>query len=73
MKRLYVNLLQIAVLTIYKSFIRPYEYDDILYNKSGNGHLQNKIEKVQCKACLTVTIVIQEASRGKLYEELGLH
>ena len=39
MKRLYVNLLQIAVLTIYKAFIRPYEYDDILYNKSDNGNL----------------------------------
>ena len=73
MKRLYVNLLQIAVLTIYKAFIRPYEYDDILYNKSDNGNLQNKIKKVQCKACLTVTIVIQGASRGKLCEELGVH
>ena len=34
---------------------------------------KNKIEKLQCKACLAVTGAIQGTSKEKLYEELGLH
>ena len=46
MKRLSVNLPQSALLTIYKSFIRPHlEYGDILYDKPDNESFQNKIEK----------------------------
>ena len=74
MKRLSVNLPKSALLTIYKSFIRPHlEYGDILYDKTNNGNFQNKIEKVQYKECLAITGVIQGTSREKLYEELGLH
>ena len=74
MKRLSVNLSQSALLTIYKSFIRPHlEYGDILYDKTNNENFQNKIEKVQYKECLAITGVIQGTSREKLYEELGLH
>ena len=74
MKRLSVNLPRSALLTIYKSFIRPHlEYGDILYDKPDNENFQNKIEKVQYKACLAITGAIQGTSREKLYEELGLH
>ena len=46
MKRLSVNLPRSALLTIYKSFIRPHlEYGDILYDKPDNESFQNKIEK----------------------------
>ena len=57
-----------------QSFIRPHlEYGDILYDKPDNESFQNKIEKVQYKACLAITGAIQGTSREKLYEELGLH
>ena len=50
MKRLSVNLPRSALLTIYKSFIRPHlEYGDILYDKPNNENFQNKTEKVQYK------------------------
>ena len=64
MKKLSVNLQRSALLTIYKSFIRPHlECGDILYNRPNNESLQNKIEKVQYKACLAVTVGKQETSR----------
>ena len=74
MKRLSVDHPQSALLTIYKSFFRPHlEYGDILYDKLDNESFQNKIEKVQYKACLAITDEIEGTSREKLYKELGLH
>ena len=71
MKRLSVNFLRSAFLTIYKSFIRPHlEFGDILYDKPDNENSENKIEKVQYNACLAITGAIQRTSREKLYEEL---
>ena len=35
--------------------------------------LQNKIEKVQYRACLAITGGIQGTSRERLHDELGLH
>ena len=56
MKRLSANLPRWALLTIYKSFIGPHlEHGDILYDKPNNENFQNKIEKVQYKACLAIT------------------
>ena len=61
------------MLIIYKSFIRLHlDYGDILYDKPGNQNFQNKLEKVQFKACLAITGAIQETSRQKIYDELGL-
>ena len=72
--RLSVNLPRNALLTIYKSFIRPHlDYGDILYDKPNNENFQNKIEKVQYRACLAITGAIQWTSIAKIYEELGLH
>ena len=57
-RRLSVNLPRNALLTIYKSFIRPHlDYGDILYEKPRNDSFQNRMEKVQ----------------ERLYDELGLY
>ena len=73
-RKLSVNVSRNASLTIYKSFIRPHlDYGDILYHKSENENFQNKLEKVQYRACLAITGAIQGTSRQKLYDELGLH
>ena len=74
MKRLSVHLPRNALLTIYKSLIRPHlDYGDILYNKPNNENFQNKIEQVQYRACLAITNAIRGTSRERLYDELGLH
>ena len=63
-----------ALLTIYKSFIRPHlDYGGILYDKPENENFQNKVEKGQYKACLGITGTIRGTSRQKLYNELGPH
>ena len=65
-KRLSVNLRQNALLTIYKSFVRPHlDYGDILNHKPNNESFQNKIEKVQYRACLAIAGAMQGTSREK--------
>ena len=72
-RRLSVCLPRKALLTIYKSFVRPHlDYDDILYDKPGNLNFESKTEKVQYKACIAITGAIQGTSRERLYDELGL-
>ena len=69
-----VNLSHNALLTIYKSFIRPHlDHGDIVYDKPSNDNFQNKMEKVQYRACLAITGGIQGTSRERLYDKLGLH
>ena len=46
---------------------------EILYDKPENKNFQNKLEKVQYKACLAITGAIQATSRRKIYDKLGLH
>ena len=45
----------------------------VIYDKPNNENFQNKIEKVQYRACLAITGAIQGTSREKIYDELGLH
>ena len=60
-----------ALLTIYKSFIRPHlDYGDIIYDKAFNESFQ--LESLQYNATLTTTIAIRGSSTEKIYEELGL-
>ena len=62
-----------AVLTIYKSFIRPHlDYSDIIYDQAYNASFYPKLELLQYNACLAITGAIRNTSREKLYEELGL-
>ena len=73
-KRLSVNLPRNALLTIYKSFIRPHlDFGDILYDKPNNESFQNKVEKVQYRPCLAIADAMQGTSREKMYDKLGLH
>ena len=73
-KRLSVNLPRNALIIIYKSFIKPHlDYGDILYDEPSNNNFQNKMEKVQYRACLAITGGTQGTSRERLYDELGLH
>ena len=73
-RRLSVTLPRNALLTIYKTFVRPHlDYGDILYDKPNNENFQNKLEKVQYRACLAITDANQGTSRTKIYDELDLH
>ena len=69
-----ITLPRNALLTIYKSFVRPHlDYGDIVYDKRNNENFQNELEKVQYGACLAITGALQGTSRTKLDDELGLH
>ena len=62
-RRLSVALPQNVLLTIYNSFVRPHlDYGDILYDKPNNENFQNKLEKVQYRACFAITAAIQGTS-----------
>ena len=62
-----------ALLTIYKSFIRPHiNYGDIIYDQAYKTSFHQKLERLQYNACLAITGAIRGTSREKLYEELGL-
>ena len=62
-----------ALLTIYKSFIRPHlDYGDIIYDQAYNALFQQKLELLQNNTCLAIIGAIRGTSREKLYEELGL-
>ena len=62
-----------ALLTIYKSFLRPHlDYGDVIYDRAFNKSFQNKLESVQYNAALAITGAIRGSSREKLYQELGL-
>ena len=62
-----------ALLTIYKSFVRPHlDYGDIIYHQPNNESTNRKLENVQYNAALAITGAIKGTSRSKLYKELGL-
>ena len=63
-----------SLLTIYKSFVRPYQdYGDIIYDQPNNSSLSDKIENVQYNAVLEITGAIRGTSKEKLYQDLGLN
>ena len=69
-----INFPRNALLTIYKSFIRPHlDYGDISYDNPNNENFQSKLEKVQYRASLAITGAIKATSRERIYNELGLH
>ena len=64
-KKLQPIIPRAALLTIYKSFLRPHlDYGDIIYGRA--------LESVQYNATLAITGTIRGFSREKLYQELGL-
>ena len=72
-KKLFKSLPRNALLTIYKSFVRPHlDYGDIVYDRPNNESFISKLEQVQYNAALAITGAIKCTSRSKLYNELGL-
>ena len=62
-----------AILTIYKSFIRPhFDYGDVIYDQSYYDSFHAKLVFYQYKAVLRTTGAIKESSTEKLYQELGI-
>ena len=53
-----------ALLTLYKSFVRPnLDYGDIIYDQPNNNSFCNKLETVQYNATLAITESIQGTSK----------
>ena len=62
-----------ALLTIYRSFIRPHlDYGDVIYDKAFNESFHAKLESLQYSATLAIAGAIRRSSTEKTYEELGL-
>ena len=73
LKQLQSTLPRQALLTIYKSFIRPHlDYGDIIYDQPNNESFCQKLESYQYNAALAITGAIRGTSQTKLYKELGL-
>ena len=72
-KKVRYSLPRKSLIIVYKAFLRPLiDYGDIIYNQPQNESSCEKLESVQHKAAVAITVAIQESSRGKLYQELGL-
>ena len=66
-KKLSNTLQRVALLTIYKSFVRKHlDYGDIIYDKPQNKSFCNKLESVQYNAALGITGAIWGTSKIKL-------
>ena len=55
-RQLSISLRQNTLLTIYKSFVR---FRNISYDKPNSEKFQNKLEEVQYRACLAITVANQ--------------
>ena len=57
-----------ALLTIYKSFVRPHlDYGDITYDQPKNESFCQKVESYQYKAALAIAEAIKGTSQTKIY------
>ena len=62
-----------SLLTIYKTFVRSHlDFADVIYGEAYNSSSHEKLESLQCNACLAITGAIRGTSSEKLYQELGL-
>ena len=48
------------------------DYEDVIYDQPNNSTWSDKIEFVKYNAVSAITVVVWEASREKLYQELSL-
>ena len=72
-KKLRYSLPRKSLITICKALLRPLlDYGDIIYDQPHNESVCEKLESVQYKAALAITGAMQEISREKIYQELGL-
>ena len=73
LRKLQKILTRAPLLTIYKSFIRPYlDYGDIIYNKGYNSSFHQNLEKIQYNSVLAIKAAVRGTSKEKLYQRLGL-
>ena len=73
LRKLHVFLPRAALITIYKSFIRPHLHcGGIFYDQAYNMSFHQKLESIQYNACLAITGTIRGTSKEKLYQEIGL-
>ena len=73
LRKLHTILPRNNLLTIHKSFIRPFlDYADLINDQPSNASFAKKIESVQYNAALAIIGAIKGSSRKKLYQELGL-
>ena len=69
------NILPIPpLITVYKSFIRPYlDYGDIIYDQAYNVSFHQELgSNIQYNAALALTGVTIGSYREELYHELGI-
>ena len=72
-RKLNIILPRSALLTMYRSFIRPHlNYDDVIYDQPENESFRSKIELVQYNVSLPITGAIRGNSQEKLYQKVGL-
>ena len=62
-----------SLVTIHKSFIRPYlDYGDVIYDRASNESFHKSLESLQYSAAIAITGAIRGRSSEKLFQELGL-
>ena len=67
-KKLSLSVSRQTLLTIFKSFVRSnLDYTDIIYDKPHKGSYAEKIELVQCNACLIINSAFKGTSRERPY------
>ena len=72
-KKLQNTLPRQALLTIYKSFVRPHlDYGGIIYDQSYNSSFCQKLKSYQYNAALAITGAIRGTCKTKIYNESGL-
>ena len=61
-----------SLVTRYKSFVRPnLDDDDIFYDQPNNESFNQKIERIQYNATLSITGAIKGKYQNNLYRKLG--
>ena len=61
-----------SLVTIYKSFPRPYwDYGDVIFDKAYNNSFVQSLESLQYKVSLAIAGAIKGFSTEKFYQELG--
>ena len=73
LRKLQNTLPRQALIIIYKALVRTHlDYGDVLYDKAYCASFPQKLEKIQCIACIAITGAIRGTSKEKMYQELGL-
>ena len=73
LRKLQNTLPRQALIIIYKALVRPHlDYGDVLYDKGYCASFHQKLQKIQCIACIAITGAISGTSKEKMYQELDL-